>query len=461
MASISLVHGWLPPLVWVLGIAGLLLLLLPRRGRRWFPAYPLLLACAVAATWGTYLLLVYVWRVIPEALPLEVLGWAALGVFGVLLGLHASVRARWRWRVAGSLGTVAVLLLAGLQMNAYFGQYITLGSLFGEQMALPALSLAQQGNGAAQQGPAAARQGKAAGQVVAGRGSRDGAGGTARHHASGLAASWNPPPGMPAHGTLAQAPIPGTVSGFAARDAMIYLPPAYLASRAVRLPVLVLVAGQPGGPQRWLDAGNLGPIMDAFAAAHRGLAPVVVVADPNGTASGNSMCMDSRIARADTYLAVDVPNWISRTLNVQTETSGWAFGGFSFGGTCALQMGTLHPRQYPNIIDLSGQREPALSVSRADAIAKAFGGDVAAFDARLPLTLLHERRYPDSHAFFSVGALDRHYGPDMDEVASAARLAGMDVRAVRVPGDGHSWTAAQSGLAMGLDFLAPTWGMVK
>lgn len=438
MASISLVNGWLPPTVWVLGIAGLLFLLLPRHGRRCLLAYPLLLVGAVAATWVSYILLVYVWRMIPEALPLEILGWAALGVFGVLLGLHAAVRARWRWRVAGSLGTIAVLLLAGLQMNAYFGQDITLGSLFGEQVQVPALSAAQQRNAA---GP--------------------GTGGHRPRGSTGLAASWNPPAGMPAHGTVAQAPIPGTVSGFTARNAMVYLPPAYLASRDVRLPVLVLVAGQPGGPQRWLDAGNLGPIMDAFAAAHRGLAPVVVVADPNGTSSGNSMCMDSRIAAADTYLAVDVPHWISRTLNVQTATSAWAFGGFSFGGTCALQMGTLHPRLYPNIIDLSGQREPALSVSRADAIARAFGGDAAAFDARVPLTLLHQRRYPHSHAFFSVGARDLHYGPDMDTVAAAARSAGMHVRAVRVPGDGHSWTAARSGLALGLDFLAPAWGMVK
>ncbi|GAC1489594.1 MAG: hypothetical protein NVS2B15_07440 [Pseudarthrobacter sp.] len=76
--------------------------------------------------------------------------------------------------------------------------------------------------------------------------------------------------------------------------------------------------------------------MDAFAAAHDGLAPVVVIADLNGSDSGNTMCMDAMTARADTYLSVDVPAWIRATLHVDPDPARWAVGGFSFGGTCAL-----------------------------------------------------------------------------------------------------------------------------
>ena len=68
------------------------------------------------------------------------------------------------------------------------------------------------------------------------------------------------------------------------------------------------------------------------------MAPVTVVVDPNGSASGNTLCMDSRIARADTFLARDVPDWIKRTLDVDPDPRQWAAGGFSFGGTCAMQM---------------------------------------------------------------------------------------------------------------------------
>ncbi len=80
-----------------------------------------------------------------------------------------------------------------------------------------------------------------------------------------------------------------------------------------------------------------GGIMDGYARGHGGLAPVVAVADPNGAQSANTLCMDSRIAPADTYLCVDVPRWITGTLNVTPATGRWAVGGFSYGATCALE----------------------------------------------------------------------------------------------------------------------------
>src|ERR671912_216639 len=88
----------------------------------------------------------------------------------------------------------------------------------------------------------------------------------------------------PATGTsqVLTTPIPGTVSGFTGRDAYIYLPAAYFDPSPPLLPVLVLVSGQPGGPQDWIVSGNLQTQMDQFAAANGGLAPVVVVVDPNG-----------------------------------------------------------------------------------------------------------------------------------------------------------------------------------
>ncbi|WP_417235187.1 alpha/beta hydrolase [Arthrobacter sp.] len=424
--SISLVDGWLPVLMWIVGIAGALFLLLPRRRRRWWLVIPLLLVAAVLITWGSYRLLVYVWFVFSEALPFTVLAGVTAAVFAILLGIRGLRRAGWSWRAGAAMATIAVVAWSGLQINAYFGQYTTVGGLLGEQTQVRAL-------------PAGLRRG-------------------AESHNAANAGSGA---GLPSHGTVAQAPIPGPASGFNARDAIIYLPPAYTPTGADRLPVLVLVAGQPGGPQRWLDAGHLASIMDSFAAAHRGRSPVVVVADPNGSTAGNTMCMDSHLARADTYLSVDVPAWISRTLNVTSPSTGWSFGGFSFGGTCAIQMGTTHPQLYPDLIDIAGQREPALSVSRQQTIAASFGGDTAAFTSRLPLTLLKEHTYPTTHAYFAVGANDRHYGPDQAVVLAAARAAGMHVQALRVPGAGHSWATARAGLAGGLEYLAPIWKMAK
>ena len=81
--------------------------------------------------------------------------------------------------------------------------------------------------------------------------------------------------GLASRGVLTSTPIPGLRSGFAARDAKIYLPPAYFSDPRPQLPVLVLLPGQPGTPQDWLGAGRLVRTMDAFAADRRGLTPVV------------------------------------------------------------------------------------------------------------------------------------------------------------------------------------------
>src|SRR5690606_33522021 len=57
-----------------------------------------------------------------------------------------------------------------------------------------------------------------------------------------LSAVWRPPAGLPATGVVAEVPIPATASGFAARPAWLYLPPAYLARPRAQLPVLVLLS---------------------------------------------------------------------------------------------------------------------------------------------------------------------------------------------------------------------------
>ena len=254
-------------------------------------------------------------------------------------------------------------------------------------------------------------------------------------------------------------PIPGTVSGFTARDAYIYLPAAYSSPSAPLLPVVVLVAGQPGGPNDWIVAGQLQTQLDQFAAAHDGLAPIAVVVDPNGPSDTITMCMDSNIAKADTYLSQDVPNWITAELGVDANHAHWAFGGFSYGGTCAIQMATRHTDLYPSFIDISGEREPAISADRGQTIQAAFGGDTAAFDALTPLTLLGERRYPDVWGYFSAGSNDSMFMASMNEVSAAAQKAGMTVKTQPVPNQGHSWAVPQAAILPALQWLSPRLGL--
>lgn len=398
-------------------------------------------AAALAAL-GLHWLLVQVLLILPEPFPPEVLGWTAAVVAAAALAVPSILSRRPDAAGARRLLPVAalllVLLLAGQQVNAYFRLDRSAGDLVGSAVnGVPELE--QQYRASAS--PSAAPP--ASGQDAAPRDLR----------------SWRPPAGMPATGLVRRAAIPGTRSGFHAREAYVYLPPAYLVRDRPLLPLLVLVPGQPGSPQDWITGGRLQSVMDDYAAKHHGVSPVVVVADANGDPTANRLCMDSRLGKAETYLASDVPAWARTTLDIDPDASRWAVGGFSFGGTCALQLGTRHPDLFPTIFAFSAQREPSLSADRNKTIHDSFGGNVKAFEAHTPLKLLATRRFPHSRIYFSAGSKDSEYLDNLHVLAAAARRAGATVRTAQVPHAGHSWAVAAGSLTPALDFAAAPMGL--
>ena len=418
------------------GVAAFFLLI--RRGRRWRAAVGAAAAAAVMLALGTGWFLVHVAGTTAHDLPWPVTMWIGVAFLAVVLAAMNMVRTGWRRTVLTPVAMTVLLVGAALQVNAYFGAYRTLDDLTGASTSgIPAL-------------PATASLGPSATPRPAGD-----------RNAGPVAASWVKPAGLPPAGTMTSAQIPGTVSGFVSRAGYIYLPPAYQAASRPGLPVLVLVAGQPGSPADWISAGGVKTAMDDFAASHDGLAPLVVIPDVNGSATANTMCMDSRIARTDTYLSVDVPAWIRATLRVDPDPARWAIGGFSFGGTCALQMASLHPEIYPSAIDFSGEAEPALGADRTATIDRAFGGDTTAFNAVVPLNVLAARDNMHSRIYLAAGAQDLTFTAYQSRVADAAARAGMGVTTNLVPGVGHSWEVPRRSLGPALDWLAPTLGLTR
>ncbi|GAC58873.1 hypothetical protein GOHSU_56_00060 [Gordonia hirsuta DSM 44140 = NBRC 16056] len=269
--------------------------------------------------------------------------------------------------------------------------------------------------------------------------------------------NWYPPSTpMPASRLVAMH-IPPTTSSFTARDAIVYLPPAYFTNPRPRLPVLVLLAGEPGSPDDWVRSGGLVETMDGFAAAHRGLAPVVVVADGTGSRWGNPACVDSPAGNVMTYLTADLHTWAEQNLTVSLDRTQWAVGGLSYGGTCAFQLVTNHPDDYRVFLDMSGQLEPTLG-SRKHTVDTLFGGNEAAFRAINPLDILATKRFPDTSGAFVVGIDDHEYRPGLEQVHQAAKAAGMQVEFKTVPG-GHSFAVWRTGLATELPWIATHLGI--
>ncbi|MCW0215092.1 MAG: esterase family protein [Pseudonocardia sp.] len=426
MNGASLIDGPVPVVLLVVG--GVALFCLLARGGRGAAV-----SVVVAAALGALTFLGLDWLVtralglLPEPLPVIVRVWIAVGVATVVLVVGSLVGTPLARKVIALVCGVLVLLTAGSQINMYFEQYPTLGALVGDE-------------------EASVFPGAAPGLVSA-------------PERTPVVSRWTgPPTGVSRVDT---APIPGTISGFTGRDAYVYLPPAYTGRKPPRLPVLILVAGQPGGPEDWVVSGMLQSLLDGFAAAHAGLAPITVVVDPNGSDGGNTMCMDSDIARADTYLGQDVPAWIKANLGVDTDHARWAFGGWSYGGTCSIQMATRHPDLYPSFIDIAGEREPAISADRTQTIQQAFGGDTARFDALTPLTIMAAQRFPTVWGYFAAGSEETQIQQWNTEVMAAAQSSGMTIRSQIVPNQGHSWGVPTAALVPALDWLAPRMGLSR
>lgn len=276
-----------------------------------------------------------------------------------------------------------------------------------------------------------------------------------------LATSWVAPTDMPARGRLLQVVIPATRSHFAARPALLWLPPAALTADPPALPVDLLLSGQSSGagPQDVADAGHIEQTMDALATVDRGLAPIVVVPDQLGPRSANPMCVDGALGNSRTWLTEDVPAWVTSHLRVQTAPSAWTIGGFSQGGTCAIQLGAGDPSRFGNLVDVSGELGPSLG-SASRTITEGFAGDRAAWAAAQPAALLRAGApFRATNAFFAVGALDHTYGPVMPVVVRDARAAGMHVATWVVPGGRHSWVTARAALAAGLDWMQSRVGL--
>lgn len=256
-------------------------------------------------------------------------------------------------------------------------------------------------------------------------------------------------------GAIVKVDLSGTVSHFAARKALVYLPPAYFLGQD--LPVIVLIHGNPGGPEQWFGSGEAAQTADTFQKANGGVSPLVVAVDATGSESANPICVDSSMGNVMTYLSTDVPNDLKSLFHVDGDQGHWTVGGLSYGGTCSLQIITNHPDSYGSGIDLSGEAEPTIG-NHQDTVNKFFGGNEEAYQVSNPATLLAKNTYPNNQVVFMAGNQDNVASPALAALSDAARKAGMATYFGTRPG-GHSFEVWRPGLRESFAWSARRGGL--
>ncbi len=265
---------------------------------------------------------------------------------------------------------------------------------------------------------------------------------------------------LPSQGVVISLTIPATVSHFDAHRAYVYLPPAWFAKVTPSLPTLVLLPGEPGSSSDWSSDGDADTTADAFAEHHHGVAPIIVMPDPNGTKTVDTECVNSRFGNAETYLVDDVPTFVRRTFSASSRPGSLAIGGLSAGATCSVMLALRHPTVYPTFASFSGFAHLQYQeTTRQQTIDTLFGGSVADFDAHDPVLLLQRGRFDGLAGWFEVGDQDTQPLQAAGTLQPLAAKAGIATCIKVIPGGGHDFDVWSQALQDAFPWLSWRLGL--
>src|SRR5271154_955385 len=154
------------------------------------------------------------------------------------------------------------------------------------------------------------------------------------------------------------------VASHLSRDVYVYLPPQYFqkAYAHYRFPAIELLHGSPGDPSAWLTVLDVIPTFLNLLEAHPSDAAVLVMPDTDGGQQYGLQCLNNPGGIQDmTFVAEDVPDYISRLVRVQAPGPAWGVAGYSEGGYCAANIALQEPDRFGAAGVMSGYFAPTPS----------------------------------------------------------------------------------------------------
>lgn len=288
---------------------------------------------------------------------------------------------------------------------------------------------------------------------------------------------------VPTRGTVVSTNIPSTASNFKHRNEWVYLPPAYFATNPPpRLPTVMMIGGEFNTPADWLRAGDAIKTIDNFAATHDGNAPVFVFVDSGGSFNNDTECVNGPRGNSADHLTKDVVPHMESNFGVSASRANWAVVGWSMGGTCAVDLTTMHPDMFSVFEDIAGDFAPN-SGNKQQTIDRLFGGNAGAYTAFDPAAVITKHgHFNDVSGWFAIsgnpqpprltstanaggtglGGRDAASNPG-DQTAAANTLCSMGssqgINCAVVPEPGkHDWPFAAHAFAAALPWLAGAIG---
>jgi S-formylglutathione hydrolase FrmB len=384
-------HGWLPLTIQLVTVS-VLVAAIGWRTRRWR-----LLWLPVAAFVGAVAASAAHWFIATQGMsddPAPNLLWVWIAVTGgTAVVLVAGWRnARWWRRSAAVVGLPLCLLCAGLALNLWVGYFPTVQTAWDQLTAGPLPDQTDQATVTAMQ---------------------------TKHQ-------------IPAKGVVVPVTISATASGFKHRGELVYLPPAWFATDpAPHLPTLMMIGGEFNTPGDWLRAGDAIDTADAFAAANHGNAPVMVFVDTGGAFNNDTECVNGSRGNSADHLTKDVVPFMEQTYGVSADRANWGLVGWSMGGTCAVDLATMHPDMFSTFEDIAGDLAPN-SGTRQQTIDRLFGGSAAAYAAFDPTSVIAKHGpYNRLSGWFDVNGAGPSTGPTALNAVNAngTGLGGQDAAA--------------------------------
>jgi S-formylglutathione hydrolase FrmB len=419
-----LIKGWLPVTIQI--VAAIVLLAgIGRRSVGWFKVWlPTAAVVGAVAGWLAH------WYVTSQGLadnppPLMLWVWTGLAAAALIVAIGGWAKTRWARRATTMLAIPLCLLAAAVVLNQWVDYYDTV------KMAGAAMTA----------GPVRDDTDMTTAQALKGKGTTT-------------------------TGRVVPIDISSEVSGFHHRSEYVYLPPAWFAAPAPpALPVVVMISGAWSTPADWVRQGNAAALMDSFAAAHDGVAPILLFPDTGGRFNNDTECVNGPRGNVADHITKELMPYVVSQFGASSRPDSWGVVGWSMGGTCAVDLTITHPELFHAFVDLAGDLTPNAG-TKEQTVQRLYAGDEQQWAIFDTLTAMHAHApYHDVAGWFDVSSTakirpgqSQLTGPlAAGQLCAAATSAGITCAVVTRPGN-HDWAYAQAAFAQALPWIAGQLG---